>query len=69
MMKFFVLVVMCLAGMFSLTMLFLFALIAWFKNEQFMFDFADTPFLRWPMFFAAIANAAIVLLYLMEWNC
>ena len=69
MMKLFALVVMCLAGMFSLTMLFLFALIVSFKNEHFMFDFADTPFLRWLMFFAAIANAAIVLLYLMEWNC
>lgn len=69
MMKLFALVVMCLAGMFSLTMMILFGLIVGFKNEQFMFDFADAPFLRWLMFFAAIANAAIVLLYLMEWNC
>lgn len=69
MLKLFALVVMFLAGMFSLAMLFLFALIVEFKNEQFMFGFADTPFLRWLMFFAAIANAAIVLLYLMEWNC
>lgn len=69
MMKFFALVVMCFAGMFSLTMMILFGLIVGFKNEQFMFDFADAPFLRWLMFFAAIANAAIVLLYLMEWNC
>lgn len=68
-MKLFAIVVMCLAGMFSLAMLFLFALIVWFKNEQFMFDFADAPFIRWLMLFAAIANAAIVLLYLMEWNC
>lgn len=69
MLKLFALVVMCLAGMFSLTMLFLCALIVGFKNERFKFDSGDTPFLRWLMFFAAIANAAIVLLYLMEWNC
>lgn len=69
MMKIFALVVMCFASMFSLCMMFLFALIVGFKNETFMFDFADAPILRWLMFFASIANTAVVLLYLLEWNC
>lgn len=69
MMKLFALGVMCFAGMFSLSMVFLFALIVGFKNETFMFDFADAPILRWLLFLASIANAAVVLLYLLEWNC
>ena len=69
MMRIFALVVMCLAGMFSLSMMFLFALIVGFKNETFTFDFIDAPPLRLIMFFASIANAAVVLLYLLEWNC
>lgn len=67
--RLFAIVVMSFAGMFSLTMMFLFALIVGFKDETFMFDFADAPILRWLFFFAATANAAIVLLYLLEWNC
>lgn len=68
MMKIFALVVMCSAGMFSLCMMCLFALIVGFKNETFMLDFADAPILRWLMFFASISNTVVVLLYLLEWN-
>ena len=68
-MRIFAVAVMCLAGMFSLSAVFLFALIVGLKHEAFMLDFAGAPFLRWLMFFASIANAAIVLLYLFEWNC
>lgn len=69
MIKLFALVVLCLAGMFSLSMMLLFALVVGFKNETFTFDFIDAPVLRLLMFFASIANAAVVLLYLLEWNC
>lgn len=69
MIELFALVVMYLAGMFSLSMMFLFAFVVGSKNETFTFDFIDAPVLRLLMFFASIANAAVVLLYLFEWNC
>ena len=69
MLKLFALIVMCLAAAFSLIMVCSFTYIFWYKDETFMFDFFNAPYFRVFMFFASIANAAIVLLYLLEWNC
>lgn len=69
MMKLFALIVMCLAVAFSLIMMCSFTYIVWYKAETFMFDFSKAPNFRVFMFFASTANAVIVLLYLLEWNC
>lgn len=68
MMRLFAVIVLVLAGAFSLTMVVVFSYVLAEQHRSISFAGAST-FARLLMFFAAIANAAIVLLYLFEWNC
>ena len=68
MLRLFTVIVLVLAGSFSLTMVVMFSFVL--AERHWTISFASiTPFARFLMFIAAIANAAIVLLYLIEWNC
>ena len=68
MLRLFTVIVLVLAGSFSLTMVVMFSFVL--AERHWTISFAGiSPFARFLMFIAAIANAAIVLLYLFEWNC
>lgn len=68
-MKLFALIVLVLAGSFSIMMLVVFSIVLAARDRTItVTDQLSMP-ARLLMFFAAISNAAIVLLYLMEWNC
>lgn len=68
-MKLIALLVLWLAATFALSNLVLWAFVVWIndKNVKFCFGCSISVF-NILMFFAAIANAAVVLLYLLEWN-
>ncbi len=68
MMKLFAVIVLVLAGAFSLTMVVVFSFVLAERHRRIYFSGGST-FARFLIFIAAIANAAIVLLYLLEWNC
>lgn len=69
-MKLISLVVMWLAAMSALCSVVLWAVVVGCNDKDVMLCFGRSvsPF-NIIMFLAAIANAAIVLLYLLEWNC
>ena len=69
MLKLFSVIVLVLAGAFSLTMVVVFSVILAERHRHINFASGTTTFGKFIMFIAAIANAAIVLLYLLEWNC
>lgn len=68
-MKLFSVIVLVLAGAFSIAMLAMASFV--FANTHKYVTITGNPstFARLLMFFAATANAAVVLLYLFEWNC
>lgn len=68
MMKLFAVIVLVLAGAFSLTMVVVFSFVLAERHRCIYFS-GGLTFARFLIFIAAIANAAIVLLYLLEWNC
>ena len=68
-MKLFAVIVLVSAGAFSITMLVVFSFSLAAKDKSITFTGTSSTFARLLMFFAAVANAAIVLLYLLEWNC
>lgn len=68
-MSLFTLIVLALAGGFSLTMIVVFSFVLAERHRPIYFADGMSTFVRFLMFIAAIANAAIVLLYLFEWNC
>ena len=69
MMKLFSVIVLVLAGAFSLTMVVMFSFVLAERHRPIYFADGMSAFARFLMFIASIANAAIVLLYLFEWNC
>ena len=68
MMKLFALIVLVLAGAFSLAMVVVFSFVLAERYRPIVFAEGISTFARLLMFLAAISNAAIVLLYLFEWN-
>lgn len=68
-MKLFAVIVLVLAGAFSVAMLVVFSFILGAKDKSITFTGRLSTFARLIMFLASVANAAIVLLYLHEWNC
>lgn len=69
-MKLISLVVMWLAAMSALCSVFLWAVVVGCNDKDVMLCFGRSVSLfNIIMLLAAIANAAIVLLYLLEWNC
>lgn len=69
MLRLFTLIVLILAGAFSLAMVVVFSFVLAERHRPIYFADGMSTFARFLMFIAAIANAAIVLLYLFEWNC
>lgn len=69
MMKLFAVIVLVLAGAFSLAMVVVFSFVLYERYRPIVFADGISIFVRLIMFLAAISNAAIVLLYLFEWNC
>ena len=69
MLRLFTLIVLILAGAFSLAMVVVFSFVLAERHRPIYFADGTSAFARFLMFIAAIANAAIVLLYLFEWNC
>ena len=69
MLRLFTLIVLVLAGAFSLAMVVVFSFVLAERHRHINFASGMTTFGKFIMFIAAIANAAIVLLYLLEWNC
>lgn len=69
MLRLFTLIVLILAGAFSLAMVVVFSFVLAERHRPIYFADGMSAFARFLMFIAAIANAAIVLLYLFEWNC
>lgn len=67
-MKIFALIVLGLAGAFSLAMLVVFAFFFAERKKFITYSGNISASIRMLMFFASIANAAVVLLYLLEWN-
>lgn len=68
-MKLFSVIVLVLAGAFSIAMLVMVSFVFANMNKSVTITGNPSVFARLLMFFAAIANAAVVLLYLLEWNC
>lgn len=68
-MKLFSVIVLVLAGTFSIAMLVVVSFVFANMNKYVIITGNPSTFARLLMFFAAIANAAVVLLYLLEWNC
>lgn len=68
-MKLFAVVVLVLAGAFSIAMLVMASFVVANMNKSVIITGNPSVFARLLMFFAASANAAVVLLYLLEWNC
>lgn len=62
MMRLFAVIVLLLAGLFSVVMLGTFSVVLAVRGKA-------TVGFRLLMFLAAVSNAAVVLLYLLEWNC
>lgn len=69
MMRLFAVIVLVMAGAFSLAMVVVFSFVLAERHRPINLAADASVFARLLMFFAAIANAAIVLLYLLEWNC
>ena len=69
MMKLFAVIVLVLAGAFSMAMVVVFSFVLAEQHRPIVFAEGISTFARLLMFIAAISNAAIVLLYLFEWNC
>lgn len=68
-MKLFALIVLVLAGSFSVMMVIVFSIVLAARGRTItVTDQLSMP-ARLLMLFAAIANVAIVLLYMFEWNC
>lgn len=69
-MKLFAVIVLVLAGAFSLSMMAVFSCALGGKSVVDTLNSSCSGFgARLLMFFASAANVAIVLLYLIEWNC
>lgn len=68
-MKPFAVIVLVLAGAFSVAMLVVFSFVLANMNKPVTITGNPSAFARLLMFFAVSANAAVVLLYLLEWNC
>lgn len=68
-MKLFALIVLVLAGSFSVMMLVVFSIVLAARGRTITVTDQLSTSARLLMFLAAIANAAIVLLYMLEWNC
>lgn len=68
-MKLFAVIVLVLAGAFSIAMLVVFSFVIANVNKSVTITGNPSTFARLIMFFAASANAAVVLLYLLQWNC
>lgn len=68
-MKLVAVIVLVLAGAFSFAMLVVFSFILGAKDKSITFTVRSSTFARLIMFLASIANTAVVLLYLLEWNC
>ena len=68
-MKFFAVIILVLAGAFSLALLVASSFILGVKDKSITFTGRLSTFARLLMFLASAANAAVVLLYLLEWNC
>lgn len=68
-MKLFAVIVLVLSGVFSIAMVVVFSFIIANMNKSVTITGNPSAFARLLMFFAASANAAVVLLYLLEWNC
>ena len=68
-MKLFSVIVLVLAGAFSIAMLVMVSFVFAGMNKPVTITGNPSTFVRLLMFFAAISNAAVVLLYLLEWNC
>lgn len=68
-MKLFAVIVLILAGAFSIAMLVVASFVFANMNKSVTITGNPSAFVRLLMFFGAIANAAVVLLYLLEWNC
>ena len=69
MLKLFALIVLVLAGSFSIMMLVVFSIVLAARGRTITVTDQLSMSARLLMFLAAISNAAIVLLYLFEWNC
>ena len=68
-MKPFAVIALVLAGLFSMAMLAVFSFVLANVNKSVTVTGNPSTFARLLMFFAASANAAVVLLYLLEWSC
>lgn len=69
MLKLFALIVLVLAGSFSIMMIVVFSIVLAARGRTITVTDQLSMSARLLMFLAAISNAAIVLLYLFEWNC
>ena len=67
-MKPFAVIALVLAGLFSMAMLAVFSFVLANVNKSVTVTGNPSTFARLLMFFAASANAAVVLLYLLEWS-